>query len=56
MIFFRPNPDITRLPTKAGKPRNIILGLPKRWDVMQIKDMTLPKGNNNNNKKSNLIF
>jgi hypothetical protein len=46
MIFFGPNLNIRKLLAKARKPRNTILGFPKRWDVMQIQDKTLPKGNN----------
>ncbi len=55
MIFFEPNLDIGRLVAKAGKPRNTILRLPKRQDVIQVRNMTLQK-ENNKNKNSKLTI
>jgi hypothetical protein len=46
MILSRLDPDIGRVPAKARKLGNKILGLPKRWDVIHVQDRTLPKGNN----------
>ncbi len=56
MIFFGPNPNIVRVFAKSGKPRNKILGLPKNWDVMQVQDKTLPKGNSKRKKIIKLDF
>ncbi len=50
MIFFGPNPNIVRVFAKSGKFRNKILGLPQKWDVMQVQNKTLPKGNNKRKK------
>jgi hypothetical protein len=46
MILSRPNLNIRRVHAKARKLGNRILGLLERWDVMQVQDKTLPKGNN----------
>jgi transcription initiation factor TFIID subunit TAF12 len=45
-----------KVPAKARKPGNKILGLLERWHVIQVQYKTLPKGNNKKKKKSNLIF